>query len=546
MKNIEEMAKKYAIINAVEFGGKANVQAVLGKIIAEDESLKAKIKDVAKIVAKIVQEVNSTPLDELKKEYEKLDVIVEKKQESKDLPELPFAQKGKVITAFPPEPSKYPHIGHAKAALINYMYAKKYDGIFILRFEDTNPEMAKKEYYDAIMDGLKWLNIVWDKVDYISDHIEKYYEFAERLLNEKRAYVCLCEQEKIKKFRMEGIECEHRRQSVEENLNLWKKMFEEFEEGKATLRLRIDMKHKNTTMRDPVIMRIVDKEHVRTGKKYRIWPTYDFGTSVMDGLEGVTHRFRSKEFEMRDELQKFIQRILGFKETYIKEIARFNLEGVPSSGRIIRQMIAEGKLSGWDDPRLSTLMALRKRGFLPEAIKEFLLSTGISKAEATFGWEMLESFNRKHVDKIANRYFAVVNPVPIEIIGNLPKIVEEPLHPDYPERGKRKIEVGKNIYISREDYDRFFGKTVRLIGLCNVKLSKKAVYEGNEIIQDMPKIQWVSEPFERIKILMNDGNIVNMIAEPEIKICEEFVQFIRIGFAKLISREDMFFCFTHK
>ncbi|MEM5777363.1 MAG: glutamate--tRNA ligase [Candidatus Aenigmatarchaeota archaeon] len=542
---IEELARKYALINALEFNGRANIQAVIGKIIKEDESLREKIKDVAKIVSKIVKEVNALSLEEQKKEFEKLGIKIEKGEEKKELPNLPFAEFGKVITAFPPEPSKYPHLGHAKAALINYVYAKKYEGMFILRFEDTNPELAKKEYYDAIIDGLKWLGIEFDKIDYISDHIEKYYELVEKLIKEEKAYVCLCKQEEIKKNRANGISCEHREQSIGENLSLWKKMFNEFKEKEATVRLKIDMKHKNTTMRDPSIIRIIDKEHPRTGKKYRLWPTYDFGTSVMDGLEGVTHRFRSKEFEMRDELQKYIQKILGFKQTYIQEIARFNLEGVPSSGRIIRQMINEGKLYGWDDPRLTTLMALRRRGFLPEAIKEFLLSTGISKSESTLTWEMLESFNRKHLDQKANRYFAVFNPVKIQVSG-LAKEVEELLHPDFPERGKRKITVGNDIYIEKSDYEKYFGKVVRLIGLGNIKLNKKSEYVGNEILQDMPKIQWVSEPFIKIKIMMNDGKILDAIAEPNIKDCNDYVQFVRVGFAKLDSRKEMFFYYAHR
>ncbi|MEM5799666.1 MAG: glutamate--tRNA ligase [Candidatus Aenigmatarchaeota archaeon] len=542
---IEEIARKYALINALEFNGKADIQAVIGKIIKEDNNLKEKIKDVAKIVAKVVKEINDLSLDEQKREFEKLGIKIEKTEEKKGLPDLPFAEFGKVITAFPPEPSKYPHLGHAKAALINYVYAKKYKGKFILRFEDTNPELAKKEYYDAIIDGLKWLGIEFDKIDYISDNIEKYYKFAEKLIMEGKAYVCLCRQDEIKKNRANGIGCEHREQNIKENLSLWKKMFNEFEEKEVTLRLKIDTEHKNTTMRDPSIIRIIDKDHPRTGKKFRLWPTYDFGTSVMDGLEGVTHRFRSKEFEMRDELQKYIQKILGFKQTYIHEIARFNLEGVPSSGRIIRQMISEGKLHGWDDPRLNTLIALKRRGFLPEAIKEFLLSTGISKSESTLTWEMLESFNRKYLDQKANRYFAVINPIKIEING-LTNEVEELLHPDFPERGKRKIMVSKNIYIEKSDYEKYFGRVVRLIGLGNIKLNKNPEYTGNEVLQHMPKIQWVSEPFVKIKIMMNDGKIVDAIAEPKIKDCNDHVQFVRLGFAKLDSRKDMLFYFTHR
>jgi len=543
--NVEEIARKHALINALEFDGKASLQAVLNKVLGEDESLKKDIKTVVAIVRKVVEEVNSLSIEGQRKEFERLGLKVEKRVERKGLPDLPFAERGKVVTAFPPEPSKYPHLGHAKSALINYLYAKKYEGKFILRFEDTNPRMVKKEYYEAIMDGLKWLGIEWDEVDYISDHIEKFYEFAEKLIKDGNAYVCLCEQEKIKKMRSIGLGCEHREHDVEKNLELWEKMLKEFKEGEASLRLKIDMSHKNNTMRDPSIMRVIEKAHPRTGKRYRVWPTYDFGAAVMDGLEGVTHRFRSKEFEMRGELQRHIQRILGLKETFIQEIARFNLKGVPSSGRVIRQMIIEGKLLGWDDPRLTTLMALKRRGFLPEAIKEFLLSTGISKTEATLTWETLESFNRKHLDEKADRYFAVLEPVEIEVEG-LPEKVEELLHPDHPERGKRLIPLGKKVYVSKEDFQRYRGKKVRLIGLCNITLEEKCRNEGVQIIHEIPKIQWVSEPNVKIKVLMDDGRILEMVAEPEIVKVKEYAQLVRFGFVKLESREGMSFVFTHR
>ncbi|MEM0473386.1 MAG: glutamate--tRNA ligase family protein, partial [Candidatus Aenigmatarchaeota archaeon] len=216
------------------------------------------------------------------------------------------------------------------------------------------------------------------------------------------------------------------------------------------------------------------------------------------------------------------------------------------SGRIIREMIANKQLLGWDDPRLTTLMALKRRGFIPTAIKEFLISTGVSKAESTLTWDILESFNRKHLDKIANRYFAVVDPVEIEINNDI-KQISEPLHPDFPERGKRIINVSEKIYISKSDYDKFFGKTVRLIGLCNIKLSKKPEYAGNKIEQNIPKIQWVSEDNAKIKVVMNDGITKDLLAEKDIlKVKQdEYVQFVRFGFARLDDKEKMLFYYTH-
>ncbi len=550
---MKDLILKHVLMNAIQYGGKANVGAVVGKILAENPELKKDMKNIMKEVNKTIKEVNSWSLKKQKEKLDEMGLKIEKKskEDKHELPELPNAIPGKVITAFPPEPSKYPHIGHAKAALINYLYAKKYNGKFILRFEDTNPELAKKEYYDAILEGLKWLGIEWDKLDYITDHIEKYYEATEKLIKENKAYVCFCKSEETKKCRKEMTCCDCREKPAKENLDNWKKMLSgEIKEGEASVRLKISMEHKNAAMRDPSIMRIIDQPHVRTGNKFRVWPMYDFGTSLMDSWENVTHRMRSKEFELRKELQAFIQKTLGFPITYIDEIARFNLEGVESSGRIIREKIASGGLLGWDDPRLTTLMALKRRGFQPEGIREFLIATGVSKTESTITWDKFESFNRRVIEPIANRYFTVFDPVEISV-ENSPKVTEvkEPLHPDHPERGSRIIPVNTNkIYISKEDFEKLKGKKVRLIGLFNIILDKNSKYVDNEIVQEMPKIQWVSEKSIPVSIVMDDGTVKKGIAEPDVSRLNvnDIIQFVRFAFCRLDDKKEMKFYFTHK
>jgi glutamyl-tRNA synthetase len=543
---------KYALLNAVQHDGKADIQAVLGKILSEKPELKNKIKDLISDIQKTVKDVNSLDKEKQENEMKNLGVTVEKKvEEKKELPDLPDAKLGKVITAFPPEPSKFVHLGHAKAALINYLYAKKYKGEFIVRFEDTNPLSVKKEYYDAFIDGLKWLGINWDKLDYTSDHIQKFYEVTEKLIKEIKAYVCVCQQDEIKKNRKLMIDCKCRDNSAEKNLELWKKMLTNSKEGEVSVRIKISMDHKNAVMRDPSIMRIIDHPHVRTGNKYRVWPMYDFATSLMDGWSGVTHRIRSKEFEMRRELQQFIQKIVGLKITYITEMARFNLEGVPSSGRQIREMIQNKELTGWDDPRLTTLIALRRRGFDPEGIKEFLISTGVTKTESMLTWDVLESFNRSVIDSKCNRYFAVFDPVEIRIVDAPDtKKVSVHLHPDFPKRGFRGIPVKLNkIFVSKDDFDKLQGKEVRLIGLFNVKLDKQARFASKEVEMKMPKIQWVSEENVPIKIVMPDGSLKKGIAEPEIKKLkiDDRIQLVRIGFTRINqTKPEIIFYFTHK
>ena len=548
---MEELILKYALLNAVEHGGKASSKAVLGKVLAESPGLKKDIKGLMEKIEKIVKKVNTLSLDEQREKLKEFKIPEKKEKEGYELPPLPNAKVGKVVTAFPPEPSKFPHLGHAKAALVNYLYAKKYKGKFILRFEDTNPELSKEEYYEAFLEGLKWLGIEWDVLDYASDHLEKFYEYAERLIKEGKAYVCSCKSSEIRRNRRLMKECKCRKNTTKENLELWEKMFSVLREGEASLRLKISMTHKNAAMRDPTIMRIVEHSHPRTGNRYRVWPTYDFATALMDVWEGVTHRIRSKEFEMRKELQQFIQKCFGFKSPFITEMARFNLEGVPSSGRKIREMIKKGELLDWDDPRLTTLIALKRRGFVPEAIREFLISTGVSKAESVLTWDMLESFNRKVIDPKCNRYFCVLNPVKIRIKGAREiKETKVKLHPDFPERGERRIPVDLDeIYIEREDLEKLRGKIVRLIGLFNVKLNKEANFVGDEIVKEMPKIHWVSKNNVRVRILMPNGEIREGIAEPEVKKLEvdERIQFVRVGFCRLDRKEpELFFYFTHK
>ncbi len=548
---MEKEVLKQALLNAVQYNGKANVGSVVGKIIAENPKIKDKIKKLMPEINRIVNEVNSWSLEKQEQELSKFKIKKKiKKKEKTELPKLPNVVKGKIVTVFPPEPSKYPHLGHAKAASINYMYAKKYKGKFILRFEDTNPEKCEKKYYQAIIDGLKWLGIKWNKIDYTSNYIKNFYKATEKLIKKDKAYVCKCKQDKIKKYRRNKICCDCRSNTVKENLKLWKKMLsKKCNPGELCVRLKISMTHKNAAMRDPTIMRIINKKHPRLGNKYHVYPMYDFATSLMDEIEKITHRIRSKEFEMKTDIQKFIQKNLGIKSPVVKEIARFNLKGVPSSGRLIREMIKNKKLKGWDDPRLTTLLALKRRGFLPKGLREFLIATGVSKAESVLTWDMLETFNRKFIDKKANRYFAVIDSVKIKI-KNAPKIkiAKENLHPDFPKRGKRTIPVDLDkIYICKDDFKKYKNKKVRLLGLFNIKLNKISEFCGNEIVKSMQKIQWISKKNIKLKIVMPNKEI-KAIGEPSIKKLkiDDVIQLMRIGFCRIDKKKpEIVLYFTH-
>ncbi|MBI2668022.1 glutamate--tRNA ligase [Candidatus Woesearchaeota archaeon] len=533
---------KYALQNAVRYNGKANIGAVIGKVFSE-----AKVEDRKKLsleVKKIVDEVNKLGLEEQKKQLERLaPELLERKFEQKGLFDS-FGIKGRVVTAFPPEPSKYSHIGHIKALMLNYELAKKHNGKFIFRFEDTNPTLIKKDFYKIYLEDLKWLRIKPDKITYASDNMKKFYELAEKLIKNNKAYVCKDSLEDIRQYRADGVECKDRINSTDENLRLWKLMLKG---KKYVLRLKIDMNHQNSTMRDPIIFRIINEKHPRLGAKFKLWPTYDFENSVMDSLEQVTHRIRSKEFELRGELHNFIQRSLGFNETKLYEFARFNLKGVPSSGRIIREKIVNKELIGWDDPSLTTIASLRRRGFKPNAIKDFVLSTGMSKSEAELDWGDLIMHNKRLLDKESRRYHFIDNPLKIKIKDALKSNVKVQFHPDNNKLGYRIFKTSDEFYIKDKIEQ---NKVYRLMHLFNFKNNKFLSMKLDNSL-NAKLIHWlpVSKDLVDVEILMPDKTILKGLAEKDAKKIKigEVVQFLRFGFVRLDEKKKnkLIFWYTH-
>ncbi len=560
-KESKDKIRAYALLNAVKFNGKANPGAVIGKMLSEQPELKDKLKEMSKEINIIVKEVNALVLDEQLKEIDKLpaEYKEEKKKEKKEDRDifafLKLDPKG-VVSAFPPGPEKYPHIGHAKALLLNYLLAKQYDGKFLLRFEDTNPNTVKEEFYEIMLENFKWLGVEWDELLYASDHMQLYYDKAEELIKKGDAYICFCSGDKLSESRMKSKACECRDRKPEENIKLWKEM-QTMEAGEAILRMKIDLAHKNTTMRDPTIFRIIDDEHPRLGKKFRVWPNYDIQNAIMDSVTGVTIRLRSKEFEMRNELQRYIQERLGLRITRTYEFARFNMVGVLSSGRVIREKVQNGELIGWDDPGLTTIVALRRRGFLPEAIKNFVISTGMTKAESTLTWDDLIMHNKRLLDEQANRYFMIVNAKDIVIKGAPKQKIELNLNPNQ-KKGGRELDTAEEFIIENTDYDRFKeGEMLRLMDCVNFKKNgsefkfDSVEYEnfrgkGNIIIHWLPKVK----DLVTVEILMPDKTVVKGIAEPTLKNVKigDVIQFERYGFCRLdsIKADKYRFWFTHK
>ena len=559
-EKIVKTARLYALQNAVQFSGKANPKAVVGKVIAVLSKDGISPKDIVPVVESVVNDVNELSLEEQTAELQRVApelLIKEKKERDFSLPDLPNAIKGKVVTRFPPEPNGYLHIGHAKAAIVDYEYAKMYDGKFILRFDDTNPENAELEFYDAQKEDLKWLGIEWDKEYRTSDNLKKHYELAEQLIKQGDAYVCDCSPEFVKECRFDGKECDCRRNDSGTNLDQWKEMISSAVYGRI-LRLKGDMKSPNTAMRDPTLFRIIEKSHPIHGSKYRVWPTYDFAGAIEDSISGVTHPFRTKEYELRDECYFKLLDLLGLRKPQLMEFARLSIEGMPVSKRKIKPLIEKNLVSGFDDIRLPTLRGLKKRGIKPEAIKQFILSQGISKVESSVDFGLLEAENRKLVDPIAKRYFFVPNPV-VLFVENAPDITKEiNFHPSDSSFGTRAIKTGNVFYVPKSDMDQLkIGDIFRLKDLYNVKILKKnekvlGEYAGEKLISDSLKIQWTTEDFVEMDVLRphplfiddkyNDKSLekIHGFAEKAVQDVktDEIIQFERFGFVRIENKNS--------
>jgi glutamyl-tRNA synthetase len=559
--DISNEIRFFALENAIKFNGKANQGAVIGKILALHPEVKNDMKNVSKIIQEIIKEVNSMSLSEQKKEFQKIEKIEKpEKKKQEGLPELPNAEPGKVITRIPPEPSKYSHLGHALSFLINYTYAKKYNGKCLLKFEDTNPEKCTKEYADAMEDDiLNYLEIKPSKIIYISDDMPYMIKTAEKMIKEDKAYVCFCEREKMQDLRHKGKECSCRKKSLEKNIIEWEGMKSgKYKEGEAILRLKGDMQALNHVMRDPVLWRICYAEHFRHGKKYCVWPLYDFENSVEDCKYNVTHILRSSEFgTMRTELQDYIKDIIGCKKQTVVQYGRFNIKGATTKGREIREAIKEGKVSGWDDPSLVTLKALKRRGILQETLVELMNQIKMSSNTGkNIDWSMISSINRSILDPKVNKYFFIENPILIKVKGAPNLKIKINLHPDFPERGNRVFETSSDFFVSKNDYDNLKdGSLIRLMDCLNFSFGKEITYhsktveeykkQGKMIIQWLPK----SNNLVETEIRMPDNKIRKGLAEPSIKNLKlgDIVQFQRFGFCRLdhIQKEKYIFWFTN-
>ena len=414
----------------------------------------------------------------------------------KENPEL------KIHTRFPPEPNGYLHIGSAKAIWINAMTAKKYGGLFNLRYDDTNPSKEDNEYVESIYEDLTWLGCEPSGgIFYGSDYFEKCYEFAIKLIKDGKAYVCDLTADELREYRgtltEPGKNSPYRDRTVEENLELFERMKNgEFADGTKTLRAKIDMASPNMNLRDPAIYRILHTDHHRQGNKWCIYPLYDYAHPIQDALEGITHSLCSIEFENHRPLYEWVIDNIGFEaKPKQREFARLNVTHTVMSKRYLRKLVEDGLVDGWDDPRMPTLCGLRRRGYTPSAIFDFVSRAGVAKAYSVVDYELLEHCIREELNESAERRIAILHPIKV-VITNYPEGKVEyfdlPNNPANPDRGTRKVAFTREIYIDRDDFalvppPKFFRMKpdgeVRLMGAYIVKCNEVITGNNGEIVE---------------------------------------------------------------
>lgn len=547
---MKDVIMKHLVQNIAKYGS-VNEKAVMGKIMAEKPEFRKHAKEVLHTLKECIAEFEMLDPGEKKKLFEKYrEVEGKKKVEEKKLPPLEAAEKGKVVMRFAPNPNGAATLGSARGIIVNSEYAKNYKGKFVLRFDDTDPRTKRPliEAYDWYLEDCEWLDCKPDIVLYASKRIPEYYRYIEKLLEMEKAYPCFCSQEEFRKFRAEGVECPHRITEKEKSLEIWQKMLDgEFEEGEVVIRIKTDMKHKDPAIRDWVAFRIIYENHPLVGDEYHVYPMLDFESAIEDHLAGITHIIRGKDLIDSEMRQKYIYKYLGWEYPVTRHWGRVSIHefGKVSTSTIGRD-IMKGKYTGWDDPKLPTLKALRRRGFEPEAIKNFFLSLGVTENDVSVSMKNLNAENRKIVDVKANRYFFVWNPVKLKIEGIEEREVYVPLNPEKPEKGNRKLRGSNRIYISRNDFERFAeGEIIRLKEFCNIRIKDKekgiAIFEGKEL-KGVKKgkniIHWLSEEDAIPCIVLGQERDYSGYAERNaINDIGKVVQFERFAFCRIESFE---------
>ncbi len=563
---MRETIKKWVLQNSFRFGS-VNPKFVMGMVLKEKNELKKDIPALMKEIEAIIKKTSSLNKEEIKKQLQKIaPELLEDKKEKPTGPLKPLkdAEKGKVVVRIAPSPSGPLHIGHAYGASLNYEYSKIYQGKFIVRIEDTNPENIYKPAYQLIEDDSNWLTD--NKVNQViiqSSRLGIYYDYAEKLVEMEKAYVCICDADQWRELKNQGQACPCRDLEKKENQLRYAKMFSGYAEGEAVLRLKTEIDHKNPAMRDFVILRINEHIHPKTGKEQRVWPLMVFSVAIDDHDLGITHVLNGKDHTDNGRKEALIMDYLGWKPPHYQHWGRINFEGFKLSTTKTKLAIEQGEYTGWDDIRLMTLLALRKRGYQAGAFRKYATEIGLSLNDKTVSleefWKNINAFNKEIIESKANRYFFIQDPVKIKI-KNLPKKeVKLDLHPDFPKRGQRTLIPTKEINITEKDLGKLEeGKIHRLMDYCNFEVRDGKYYYVSEIYEDFKSsknkgviIHWLPDEKNIItNVCLEDNNIALGLGEESMKDLKEgdLVQLERNYFARVdkIDKNKITFWYLHR
>lgn len=543
----------YALQNAVKHNATPRAGTVIGTLLGKHPELRGSSKDLAARVGDAIAEVEAIPVDERQARLETLaphlaeELTGKKEKRQRELPALESAEEG-VVMRFAPNPSGPLHLGHARAAVLNDYYVRRYGGRYLLRIEDTDPRRVDPDAYQMVQEDVEWLGLGITDIIYQSDRLEIYYEYGRRLIGIGGAYICTCDAGYFRDLKIARKSCPCRGNTIEENLDLWDRMLAgEFPEGAITMRVKTELEHPDPALRDFPAFRIVSSPiHPRIDAA--VYPLMNFSVAVDDHLLGITHVIRGKDHIANTRRQKYIFDYFGWKIPAYLHYGRMSISGLVLSTSGMREGISEGRFSGWDDIRLGTLRAIARRGIRAEAVRRAVLDIGIGATDISFSWENLYARNKEIIDPVANRYSFVPDPVAVTVTdAPAPLVAEAALHPNDPARGTRRLVFEGTVLVSRHDLEGhgmvrlkdLFNATVAWDGSDPV-LTYAGASLGDARKAKAPIIQWLPAGAAIPCILhmpeSPEEMIVTGCCEPGVAgEVGTVVQFERIGFARIES-----------
>ena len=541
--------RKHAIANALGHDGKANTGSVVSHLLGSNPELRNQVGSLMPLINEIVNSVNNMSLEDQSKiarqEFPEVLEKPDRKPQEHHLPDL-RNHEGRVVMRLAPSPSGPLHIGHSRMAILNDEYVKRYGGDLILRIEDTNPANIDPFAYEQIPRDLEWLGVNVTKTVIQSDRMEIYYEEARKLIRLGKLYACTCKTEDFKNNLLKSIACQHRDSNAEENIDSFERAVSgSTKEKSVAFVVKTDLDHPNPSVRDWIAFRILDTPHPRHGRKYHLYPLMNFSVAVDDHLLGLTHVIRGKDHINNTEKQKYIFRYNNWK---LPEYYHYGLVDFPDvilKTSIIKKGIQAGQYSGWDDIRLGTLMAFRKRGFRKETFRKYWIDSGMREIDSEFSKEIFNSINRSFIEPVTPRIFFVRNPVLKKISGSPETRVELPNHPTNKEMGSRSYTIPSNpvIAIASEDWESLAEDSIiRLKDYCNIrKKGEEALFHSKELVKGVQIVQWVYDPKMEFTVYKPDGEKDSGYVENYLAESIGLYQFERYGFVNVASDREGYY-----